>query len=187
MILGRRQPLSPYRRLRGWLWPYIGWRRAGRYLLMRIQRMPGTPHSIAAGFAAGAAVSFTPFLGAHFVMAFALAWLTRGNMLAAALGTLFGNPWTFPLIFAATYELGCFLLGMEPHGLRHLAHLDLQMLLERVRHLLWPMIVGSVPLGLLAWLATYLVFIRIVAGLQERRRRRREARLRALTRATVAE
>jgi uncharacterized protein (DUF2062 family) len=180
MILGRRQPPSLYRRFRGWLWPYIGWRRAGRYLLMRIQRMPGTPHSIAAGFAAGAAVSFTPFLGAHFILAFCIAWLTGGNMVAAALGTIVGNPWTFPLILAAIYELGCFILGMEPHGLRYLAHLDLELLLERVRQLLWPMIVGSAPLAAAAWIVSYLGLVRLVAGLQERRRRRREARLRAL-------
>ncbi|MCW1414156.1 DUF2062 domain-containing protein [Rhizobium sp. 1AS11] len=32
-------------------------------------------------------------------------------MIAAALGTAFGNPLTFPLTFAAAYRIGIFLLG----------------------------------------------------------------------------
>ena len=122
MILGRRLPRSIAQRLRGWLWPHGGWWRAGHYLLARIRRMPGTPHAIAAGFAAGAAMSMTPFLGGHVLLALALAWATRGNLLAATLGTLLvGNPWALPLILAAAYRLGCFLLGQPPHGLSELA------------------------------------------------------------------
>jgi uncharacterized protein (DUF2062 family) len=180
MILGRRTPLSFLQRMRGWLWPYIGWRRAGRYLLMRMQRMPGSPHSIAAGFAAGAAISFTPFIGFHFVLAFALSWLTRGNLLAAALGTAVGNPWTFPFIFAATYQLGCHFLGLPPHGLRRLVQLDLATLFDEFKLLLWPMAVGSIPFAAAAWAVTYFPVRRTVAAVQERRRHRRERRLHAV-------
>jgi len=124
MILGRRDPPGPLRRLRGWLWPRTGLRRAGRYLLARAGRMPGTPHAVAAGFAAGAAVSVTPFLGGHTLLTVALAWLTRGNVLAALLGgVVVGNPWTVPLFLAATYRLGCLVLGLPPEGLHHLARL----------------------------------------------------------------
>ena len=116
MILGRRLPQSIGQRLRGWLWPQNGWRRAGRYLLWRIRRMPGTPHAVAAGFAAGAAMSMTPFLGGHLLLAFGLAYLTGGNLLAAALGTLVGNPWVLPLILAIAYRLGCLALGQPPQA-----------------------------------------------------------------------
>ena len=66
MILGRRRPLSLLRRLHGWLWPHIGWHRAGRYLVMRLRRLPGTPHSIAVGFATGAAVVVLALTGIVF-------------------------------------------------------------------------------------------------------------------------
>ena len=35
----------------------------GTYLVKRVTRLSGTPHSIAAGAACGVAISFTPFLG----------------------------------------------------------------------------------------------------------------------------
>ena len=65
MILGRRDPLGLLKRLRGWLWPRTGWRRAGHYLVTRVKRTPGTPRGIAAGVATGVAVSLTPFVGLY--------------------------------------------------------------------------------------------------------------------------
>ena len=184
MILGRRDPPSLPRRLRGWLWPRTGLRRAGRYLLARARRMPGTPHAVAAGFAAGAAVSVTPFLGGHLLLTVALAWLTGGNVLAALLGgVVVGNPWTVPLFLAADYRLGCLVLGLPPEGLHHLARLGSGGLLAEVGLLLWPMTVGAAPLAVAAWAATYLPLARAVAAAQARRRRRREeGRRRAATR-----
>src|SRR4051794_41561690 len=123
MILGRRDRPSILRRLRGWLWPRAGWRRAGRYLLARIKHLPGTPHAIAAGLATGAAVSLTPFLGLHVLLALGLARLTGSNLLAAGLGTLAGNPWALPLIWTATYRLRRPVLRRPPHARRLLAHL----------------------------------------------------------------
>jgi uncharacterized protein (DUF2062 family) len=187
MVFGSRRRLTLAERMRGWLWPYIGWRRAGRYLLMRVQRMPGTPHGIAAGVAAGIAVSFTPLIGFHFLLAFALAWVIGGNYLAAALGTLAGNPWTFPLMFAAAYELGCMIIGRTPIGLHDLGNLSWETLLGDAWRLFWPMAVGAVPLGVVAWLATYFPLVRMVTAFQERRRRRIGRRLRTGLRPTPAD
>jgi uncharacterized protein (DUF2062 family) len=178
MLLGRRRPLSFLRRLHGWLWPHIGWHRAGRYLVMRLRRLPGTPHTIAVGFATGAAVAVTPFLGGHLLLACGLAFITRGNMLAAVLGTILGNPWTYPLFFAADYRLGCFLLGVPAHRLLHLAPLDPGTLFNEFRLLLWPMTVGCVPLAAAIWVAIYCLLVRAIAAVQEQRRRRRERRSR---------
>ena len=62
------------------------------------------------GAAVGAFVACTPFIGLHFVITFALAWLVRGNMIAGAIGTGLGNPATFPFIWAGTYEIGQLML-----------------------------------------------------------------------------
>src|SRR4051812_45665335 len=174
MILGRRDRPGILQRLAGWLWPRAGWRRAGHYLLMRIKRLPGTPQAIAAGLATGVAVSLTPFLGLHVLLALGLARLTGANMLAAALGTLAGNPWTLPLIWTATYRLGCLLLGRAPHGLHLLADLRPRILLGEAGLLLWPMTVGAAPLAAAAWAATYLLAVRAVTAVREERRRRLE-------------
>lgn len=94
------------KRLRAFVWPKKGFIRAWKYLALRLSRLKKTPHAIAAGFASGAAASFTPLLGLHIVLACVLAFITRGSMIAAILGTLIGNPLTFPIFFSATYWVG---------------------------------------------------------------------------------
>ena len=170
----RRHPIPLWRRLRGWLWPDIGWRRLGTYLVKRITRMPGTPHSIAAGLACGTAMSFTPFIGLHAVLSVLLSFVVRGNYLAAVAGTIVGNPWTFPVIWLTTYQLGHFMLGSTPS--RVAPEPELTSRWQEVRALIWPMTLGSVPLGALAGLTIYFPSVRLIAAYQEARRRRRERR-----------
>ena len=86
MILGRRDPLGFLKRLRGWLWPRAGWRRAGHYLVTRVKRMPGTPHSIAAGVATGVAVSLTPFVGCSTVTRSLTSWKASRSEVATSTG-----------------------------------------------------------------------------------------------------
>ena len=112
----RRKPLSILKQLRALIWPERGFRRLFSYLFQRIIRLPGTPASIASGFASGVAASFTPFLGLHFILAGALAMLFRGNVLASAIGTFFGNPWTFILIWLADYEVGLEIIHAFGYG-----------------------------------------------------------------------
>jgi hypothetical protein len=170
----RRDPIPLWRRLRGWLWPDIGWRRLGIYLVKRVTRLPGTPHSIAAGLACGTALSFTPFIGLHAVLSVLLSFVVRGNYLAAVAGTLVGNPWTFPVIWVTTYQLGHFMLGSTPS--RVAPEPELTSRWQEIRSLIWPMTLGGVPLGALAGLAIYLPSVRLIAAYQEARRRRRERR-----------
>ena len=170
----RRNPIPLWRRLRGWLWPDIGWRRLGIYLVKRVTRLPGTPHSIAAGLACGTAISFTPFIGLHAVLGVLLSFVVRGNYLAAVAGTLVGNPWTFPVIWLTTYQLGHFMLGSTPS--RVAPEPELTSRWQEVRSLIWPMTLGGLPLGALAGVAVYLPSVRLIAAYQEARRRRRERR-----------
>ena len=169
----RRNPIPLWRRLRGWLWPDIGWRRLGIYLVKRVTRLPGTPHSIAAGFACGTAISFTPFLGLHTLLSVLLSFLLRGNYLAAVAGTLIGNPWTFPVIWLMTYQLGHVLLGSAPSEIAPLEEPALTSRWNELKGLIWPMTVGGVPLGALAGLLVYFPVARMIAVYQEARRRRR--------------
>ncbi|HEU0222394.1 MAG TPA: DUF2062 domain-containing protein, partial [Paracoccaceae bacterium] len=91
--------------------PRKGWRRGFEYLGHRVKRLPDTPHRIALGFALGALVSFSPFFGFHFLYAALLAWIFRGNIIAGLIGTVVGNPFTFPAIAAGSLGLGRWILG----------------------------------------------------------------------------
>ncbi len=111
MIFKRRHRPPFWDRLREIVYPRKGLWRGLDYIRMRLHRLPDSPHRIALGFACGAVASFTPFFGIHIVLAAALAWLVRGNILAAVFGTMVGNPLTFPFIAAFSLETGWRILG----------------------------------------------------------------------------
>jgi uncharacterized protein (DUF2062 family) len=71
------------------------------------------PDRVAAAIALGVGIGFSPFMGAHFVIAIGLAFLFRLNRVDAVLGQFVGNPWTLPPVFAAGYRLGRILLGFD--------------------------------------------------------------------------
>ncbi|WP_102957817.1 DUF2062 domain-containing protein [Mangrovicella endophytica] len=163
MLFRRREKQGFGARMRTWLWPRRSFGRSALYLKKRVLRLHATPHAIAAGMAAGIFSSFTPFVGFHFVIAFAIAFCISGNMAAAALGTMIGNPATFPLIWAATYEVGHLILNARPVAgetsinlAAALASMDFWAVWTP---LLKPMLVGALPIGGAAALLVYgLVF-----------------------------
>jgi uncharacterized protein (DUF2062 family) len=171
----RRGKLAIGPRIRGFLWPKGGWRRAASYFLHRVKRLPGSPYSIAAGLACGAAVSFTPFIGLHFFLGALIAWLIGGNLLASAIGTAIGNPWTFPFIWVLIYRVGLWMLGSDvSHALPE--GLSMAYIFEEPRAILLPMFLGSLPTGLVVWLTLFWPVRKIVTNYQMIRRRRRERR-----------
>jgi uncharacterized protein (DUF2062 family) len=103
----------------------------------------------------------------------------RGNVFAAALGTAaVGNPLSYPLIWAATYAGGRFLLhsgpassaGMPIGG--QLRHMDFAALWHPV---LEPMTVGGVPLGIVAGALLYFPIRAAVSAFRSARWARRQA------------
>lgn len=198
----RRNKYSPFHRMRNFFWPRAGWHRSTRYVFHRVARIPGSSYSLAAGFACGAAVSFTPLIGFHFIIAAFLAYVIRANVIASAIGTFVGNPWTFPLIWVMIYELGGILTTgspTAPHQLNFLHvltesmeavyALDMRYLGETAWPILFPMLVGSVPLALIVWVTTYLVLRPMIAKYQAARyhRRTRKLRIREMARRAKAD
>ena len=175
----RKNPLTLLQRVRQLLWPSSGLRRSALYVGHRIGRLPGTPYRIAAGFACGAAVSFTPFIGLHFVLAMVLSLLIRGNVIASAIGTIVGNPWTFPFIWAWTYALGQWILGVDDLDAQGVSF-TLTEIFDRPSAVLLPMLLGSLPTALTAWLAVFFTASATVSQYQRSRRRRLRKRVRKL-------
>ena len=173
----RRTPLPLLHRVRELLWPRKGWRRATMYLAHRVRRLPGTPYRIAAGFASGAAISFTPFIGFHFVCAALLALIVRGNIVASAIGTAVGNPWTFPFIWAWIYALGEWMRG-QPAATHILKLMSLTYIFDHPMEVLWPMTLGGIPTAIVAWFAFFLPIRGAVAEYQYLRRKRIRRKIR---------
>lgn len=107
----KRNPRTWARTVLEFFYPRGGWYRAALYVIHRVRRLPDPAHRISRGIAAGVFVCFTPFFGMHFVSAALLAWIIRGNILAALLATFVGNPLTFPLIAELSLDLGSRILG----------------------------------------------------------------------------
>lgn len=189
MILKRRKAVSVWRRVRNFFWPEIGFQRAAKYMGHKVNRITGSPHAIALGFAAGAFASFTPAVGFHFVLAAIIAWVLGANILASAIGTSVGNPLTFPFIWIGTHNLGSFLLGVEgrndislsgPEGGLALMLADpgtfFAELWAGLEPVFWPMFIGSIPLGLACGALFYCFLKPMVRRYKVRRAKLREKR-----------
>lgn len=124
MVFKRRNKLGLFRRIREWVMPRTGWRRALTYLGHRIKRLPDSSDRISRGIAFGVFISFTPLFGFHIIIALLMAKLFRGNVISALLGTAIGNPFTFPFIAVMAMGIGKRLVGArdtdhEFGGIRH--------------------------------------------------------------------
>ncbi|GIX18218.1 MAG: hypothetical protein KatS3mg119_2404 [Rhodothalassiaceae bacterium] len=155
--------------------------RLSRYAWKRMLRLQASPHAVAVGVAVGVAISFTPLIGFHLLLAAAVAWALRGNVLAAWIATLVGNPWTFPFMWSASYMLGRVLLG---HGAGPAGFEIGRVLADPVATLapvFWPTTLGGLLLGSAIGAAVYYPLCRAIAAHRAHRARRMaDARARRL-------
>ncbi len=166
----RRTPLSTLQNLKQMLWPSMGWARAYRYVRLRVLRLSDSSRRVAAGLALGVSVSFTPIIGTHIIQAMVVARLLRVNMLAAAVGTIVGNPWSFPFMWWAAIKVGSVLFGL--FGLPASTVLPTEMSFDIFLGILWneplrvvlPWLLGGYVLAALTWPISYFIFYRLVKG-----------------------
>jgi hypothetical protein len=205
MVFRRRERRGFWGALREGVWPRAGWRRAVEYVRHRIRRLPDTPEKIARGVAAGVFASFTPLFGLHFILSLLVAKVIRGNMLAALIGTFFGNPLTFVPIALVSMNLGHVILGSQPDAGsvgtlseafsgagRDLWHnllavfgpeqTDWSGLVTFWDRVFLPYMVGGVFPGVIMAAVSYWLTVPLVRAYQERRRKRLGEKMAALGR-----
>jgi uncharacterized protein (DUF2062 family) len=206
MVFKRRTPKGWLQMLWESVWPRGGWGRATSYAMHRLRRLPDPPHRIARGMFAGLFIGTLPLPGAQLAGALLLAWVMRGNFIAAALGTFWSNPVTTPLIAVPSIALGHWMLGIErplsaPAVMDAFAqaggeiwrnllalfgrgefHWDaLQLFMHDIY---WPYFVGSIAPGIAVGLIGYYISLPVVRayqGLRAKRLRERIARRLART------
>jgi len=118
MLFKRRDRLTPLQFFGRFFKSWTAWKRSFIYIKHRILRLPHSTHDIAMGLASGCVVSWTPVFGFHILQCYIFCKIFRANFLAALLGTLFGNPWTFPILLWIAYLVGNFITTYT--GLDHL-------------------------------------------------------------------
>lgn len=180
MIFRRREPPVLSERVRSWVWPRRGFRRALLYRMKRLARVAGSPHTIAAGAAAGAFAAFSPFFGFHYIIAASLAFILNGSIIASALLTTAANPLTLPLFWTAAFWVGHLLLGGS-------SHFDAAALLssghstKALVAVLKPLVAGSVVLGAVVGVIVYILVRKAVTAYRRKRRHRLAVRRRRVT------
>ncbi|MDX1782085.1 MAG: DUF2062 domain-containing protein [Thalassovita sp.] len=205
MVFKRRDRRPIWRIVFEFFWPRGGWGRAAQYVKHRLHRLPDSPEKIARGIFAGVFTTFTPFFGMHFVVAGTLAFIMRGNILAALLGTFFGNPLTYLPIGVISMKTGYFLLRRDPHADHEVerslagkfvdAGADLQHNFFAIfsdkdmdwhglsifyDEVFFPYMIGGVIPGIVAGLIAYYISVPLIRAYQNRRKGVLKAKLTAL-------
>lgn len=205
MVFKRRDRRPIWKIVLEFFWPRGGWKRAALYVKHRLRRLPDPPHRIARGIFAGVLTTFTPFYGLHFVIAAAIAWIMRGNIIAALLATFFGNPLTYVPIGVISLNTGYWLLGAgrradaELHGslgrkfvdagadLKHnllAAFTDTDMDWSRLSvfydEVFFPYLIGGIIPGIVAGVICYYISVPLIRAYQNRRKGAIKAKLAAL-------
>ena len=127
--------------------------RSFKFIKNKIIRIKDFPEAISIGLAWGACVSVTPLLGLHIIICFLGTYIMKGNLLAAAAGTVLGNPWTFPFFFYLGFKIGCFFY--EPDV--DIFEFRISFFTENFEELFIPTLIGSIPIAILIWFITYRV------------------------------
>jgi uncharacterized protein (DUF2062 family) len=124
-----------------------------RSLRTRVINLDDTPHSVALGLSIGLFFGFTPLFGLKTLLAIVVAWLFRGNKVAAAIGVTLHDlvlP-AMPAILLWEYKIGMWVLhGSVPHRPLQLRALRLREYMEWTTFftLGQPMLIGAVLFAL---------------------------------------
>jgi len=205
VVFKRRDRRPIWKIVLDFLYPRGGWVRAFEYVRHRVSRLPDTPEKIGRGIWAGVFTTFTPFFGLHFVIAWLLSRIMRGNVLAALMATFFGNPLTYVPIAATSLWFGHRILGRpnQAPGTETMAErvsgawgdllhnlraaftpqtAEWGRLAEFYDDFFLPFMVGSLIPGIVAGSIAYLVSVPVLRAYQNRRRKVLQIKLRQLGR-----
>ena len=139
----------------------IDLKRRIREIWQRLSQQDARPGQIAAGFSIGIAAGFLPLNPSPIIVATAVAWLLKSNVIAAAAGAAMAILYIplLPLIWLAEYRLGKLILPVQ-HPLT-LDQLRLWDVLQKGWDVYAAMFVGSIVIATPVTLLTYLVVKRI--------------------------
>lgn len=189
MVFKRRNPRSYLQMIRDFLYPKGGIRRAVRYVIHRMRRLPDKPHRIARGVFAGTFVNFPPVYGVQMLSAALLAYIMRGNIVAALLATFISNPITTPFIAMGCLKLGHWMLGIEApldflsvyaafsdagmqlwHNFTAMFTHDVAQwdkLIGFFHFIFWPYVIGSILPGIVAATIAYYISLPLIHAYQK--------------------
>jgi uncharacterized protein (DUF2062 family) len=140
-----------------------------RYYYLRLLRLEGNPRVVARGLACGVFAGCFPWFGFQTIIGILLAFVLRGNKLAAALGTWVSNPLTYAPLFFFNFKIGQFILGRySPDEVVFTLPDDWSKLVDLGTDILFSLSVGSFIVGIVASIATYFLILSILTRKQQK-------------------
>lgn len=132
--------------------------------IKQILSINDTPRRIAMAFALGVFMAITPLFGLHAIGTLFLAWLFRLNKLVAIAGAAILNPWTVVPICSFSLWVGAKMMGMK----QILPEIDwtnvtLAYLIKKLSHLILPLLIGSVSIGIVSAVISYFIMYNVVS------------------------
>lgn len=161
-----RPPISPI--------PEEGWWPRFRSQFLEMLGRHQEPEKVAASFAIGVAIAFSPLIGFHFLLALVVAVLLRLNKLDVILGTLVVNPLTLGPVSAVALSVGRFVLQARQEAVTRMPLGDF------LRPTAWAQAgpamktigiqwgVGMFTLSVVFGALTYLVLVRVIRSRRDR-------------------
>lgn len=134
-----------------------------KHRLKAILTLDSHPGHIAAGFAVGVFISFTPFFAFHTLMAISAAFIFRLNKLSCVTGSWINTPITVLPVLGLSYKLGRILRGL-PAGELHINSFEWHILKKHAGSLL----LGTSILGFIAAIIAYFVCYYLVVRFRQR-------------------
>ena len=147
-------------------------RRFFSYYKFKLARLPASSYAISAGFACGSMVSFTPLIGFHFLLAVMFAYLLRANYIAALIGTIVGNPISFPFIWGLIYKVGAFIVDKPEDNLR--PNINFEIIINQTYDIFIPMLVGGAVLAIPIWVITYFITYSFVSSIKKAKQKNKK-------------
>ena len=160
-----------------------------RPVLRWIVKLRSSPRAIAGGLGLGTFVAFTPTMGIQLILAVILATIFNCNRPASMIPVWITNPITVAPIYTFNYWLGCRFVGGPPLAEvsdlfvdigKTMAHLEFWDIKEQIlavlhmgRDILIPLLVGSIAIGAVTGLATYLFSLKLLSIFFTRRASKR--------------
>ena len=102
-------------------------------------------------------------------------------------GTVVGNPWTFPFIWVGVFNVGSWILSsdsdVEAHDVDFLEiltesmvamhRLDFEYLVETSGPVVWPMLIGCIPVAVFVWILFFMPLRPMISRYQAARHHKR--------------
>jgi uncharacterized protein len=136
--------------------------------IKHILTLDSHPGHIAAGFAVGVFISFTPFFGLHTVIAIVAAFVFRLNKLTCITGAWINTPMTVPPVMVISYKLGRLLLGHTPQELHIKKELSWQYAMKLLEKNGTPLLLGTSIIGLVAAVISYFLCYYLVVRFRQK-------------------